>query len=119
MRSIYGPREDGLAHFSSDVGEVEAATVAGVGEFFVIAAELVEDGGMGIVNVCFADGSVIADFAGLAGGPVVVPFDVIVTVTASLLFHFARVKLLKATTTLDHAAYFISGTGRCWGAGSL
>ena len=58
--------ENGLDHLSSDVGEAEAAAVVGVGEFFVIESELVENGGVDVVNVGFVDGGVVADFIRLA-----------------------------------------------------
>ena len=37
-----------------------------MGEFFVIEAELVEDGGVDVVDVGFIDGGVMADFVGFA-----------------------------------------------------
>ena len=64
LRVILG--EDGFDDGTSDVGEAEAAAVVGVGELLVIEAELVEDGGVDVVDVGFVDGGVVADFVGFA-----------------------------------------------------
>ena len=37
-----------------------------MGDLFVIEPELVEDGGVDVVDVGFVDGGVVADFIGLA-----------------------------------------------------
>ena len=49
-----------------DVGEAEVAAGVGVGEFFVIEAEEVEDGGVEVVDGGDIDGGAAAEFVGLA-----------------------------------------------------
>ena len=51
-----------------DVGEAEVAAGVGVGEFFVIEAEEVEDGGVHVVHVDFVGDGVVAEVVGFAEG---------------------------------------------------
>lgn len=55
-RFAVGSGEDGLDHVSGDVGEPVIASVVAVGEFFVVEAHEVEDGGVEVVDVDFVVG---------------------------------------------------------------
>ena len=58
--------EDILYHVAVDVGEAEVAALEAEGEFLVIEAEEVEDGGLEIVDVDFIFHNGEAEFVGLA-----------------------------------------------------
>ena len=59
-------REEVFDDVAVDVGEAEVAAGVGVGEFFVIEAEEVEDGGVEVVDGGDIDGGAAAEFVGLA-----------------------------------------------------
>ena len=61
-------REEVFDDVAVDVGEAEVAAGVGVGEFFVIEAEEVEDGGVHVVHVDFVGDGVVAEVVGLAEG---------------------------------------------------
>ena len=51
-----------------DVGEAEVSALGAVGEFFVVEAEEVEDGGVEVVDVDFVFDGVEAEFVGFSVG---------------------------------------------------
>ena len=55
-----------LHHFAAHVGQAEVAAVVAIGEFLVIHAQQVEDGGVEVVDVAFVDGGFVTDLVGLA-----------------------------------------------------
>src|SRR5688572_22906222 len=57
-------RENLLHDAAMDIGEAEVAAIVAIGEFFVIEAEQVQDGGVEVVHVdLFGDG-VVAELVG-------------------------------------------------------
>jgi hypothetical protein len=60
--------EEVFDHVAVDVGEAEVATGMGVGEFFVIEAEEVEDGGVHVMHVDLVLDGVVTEVVGFAEG---------------------------------------------------
>ncbi len=61
-------RQDLVDHAAAEVGEAVVAAVVAVGEFFVIEAEEVEEGGVEVIHVDFVFDGFVAE---LIGGAVV------------------------------------------------
>lgn len=68
LEGVFGLGEDGAGDFAVDVGEAKIAAGMAEGEFFVVQAEQVKDGGVEIVHVEFVfDGHVSPFVSGAVG----------------------------------------------------
>ena len=68
---FWGLGKDGVGDFTVDVGEAKIATGVAEGEFFVVQAEQVQDGGVKVVHVEFVFNGHVSPFisgaVGIAG----------------------------------------------------